>query len=363
MKLAATKLRRANVRLTRPYAIAGGAWDTAELVFVTLETDAALQGHGLAAPAFEVTGESAQDSARALAPPSLAWLVGRTVPSPESFADELSARVQGPAARAALDMALHDLAAKRAGLPLVAHLGRRIAGALPTSVTIGVKSLAATLAEADEYVGRGFRCLKVKGGVDVTQDLERLARLRERFGARVELRFDANMGYDTAALARLVARMDALDLELIEQPLPTTLDEALLDYPTAVRARFAADESVQDIDDLARLAALGAPFGAVNVKLMKCGGVTRALALAAAAGRAGLGVMWGCMDESALGIAAALHAAYACGATRWLDLDGSLDLACEPFPGGFALGPPEDGGARRDHLFTLDAPGLGAEPA
>jgi L-alanine-DL-glutamate epimerase-like enolase superfamily enzyme len=266
--------------------------------------------------------------------------------------------VRGPAARAALDMALHDLSAQRAGQPLVEQLGRAHRG-LRTSVTIGVKSLAETLAEADEYRARGLSILKVKTGVDVELDLERLARLRERFGPSLGLRVDANQGYDLPALRRFVAATASLDIELIEQPLPPALDGELLAFPAEVRRRLIADESVLGEAYLARLSALGArsvrsrgaPFGGVNVKLMKCGGPTAALRLARAAERAGLALMWGCMDESVLGIAAALHTALASRATAYLDLDGSLDLAQDPYVGGFTL--------EGDRMETLPRPGLG----
>ena len=87
---------------------------------------------------------------------------------------------------------------------------------------------------------------------------------------------------------------------------------------------------------------------------MKCGGIAPALGIARVADRAGIGLMWGCMDESVIGIAAALHAAFACPATRWLDLDGSFDLSRDVARGGFVL--------RDGVLRPLDRPGLGVEP-
>lgn len=353
MKLVAVHSRRFTTALSRPYTIAGGSWDGVDLVLVELTTDTGRVGHGQASPAEEVTGETASSAARELLPAGLEFLIGREAAPLASF-DELCQHVQGPAARAALDMALHDLAAQRSGLPLVEQLGRVHRG-LRTSVTIGVKPPAETLAEADEYHARGFGCLKVKTGVDVDLDLERLARLRERFGATLVLRVDANQGYDVPALRRFVVESAQLDIELIEQPLPPALDAELLAFPAEVRRKFIADESVHGEADLARLGDLGgrrgAPFGGINVKLMKCGGPTAALRLARAADRAGLTLMWGCMDESVLGIAAALHTALASRATRYLDLDGSLDLAEDPFRGGFTLS--------GDRIETLHLPGLG----
>jgi len=353
LKLVAVHTRSFTSPLSRPYAISGGSWDSVDMVLVELTTVTGQVGHGQASPAEEVTGETAASAARELDPAQLDFLIGREA-APLALFDALCTHVHGPAARAALDMALHDLSAQRAGLPLVEQLGRVHRG-LRTSVTIGVKSLAETLAEADEYRARGLCHIKVKTGVDVELDLERLAGLRERFGPSLVLRVDANQGYDVPALRRFVTATASLDIELIEQPLPPALDGELLAFPAEVRRKFIADESVHSEADLERLSALGArhgaPFGGVNVKLMKCGGPTAALRLARAVERAGLALMWGCMDESVLGIAAALHTALASRATAYLDLDGSLDLAEDPYVGGFTL----DG----DRMETLPRPGLG----
>jgi L-Ala-D/L-Glu epimerase len=124
----------------------------------------------------------------------------------------------------------------------------------------------------------------------------------------------------------------------------------------STRRLLVVDESIHSPADALHLATAdgGRPlYGGWVVKLMKCGGVTPAMRIAAIADAAGVDLMWGCMDESVAGIAAALHAAYASPATRWLDLDGSFDLARDPARGGFHL----DAG----RLTTLPAPGLGAE--
>lgn len=109
----------------------------------------------------------------------------------------------------------------------------------------------------------------------------------------------------------------------------------------------------QEIDERDALALSAPPraCGIFNVKLMKCGGIRPALRIAAIAETARIALMWGCMDESAISIAAALHAAFASPATRYLDLDGSLDLARDVVTGGFHL---KDG-----MMNTMEAPGLG----
>ena len=97
------------------------------------------------------------------------------------------------------------------------------------------------------------------------------------------------------------------------------------------------------------------PFGIWNIKLMKCGGITGALGISDIAELAGIDLMWGCMDESAISIAAALHTAYACPQTRYLDLDGSFDLSRDTATGGFIL---SDG-----DMHLLETPGFGTNLA
>jgi L-alanine-DL-glutamate epimerase-like enolase superfamily enzyme len=302
-----------------------------------------------------VTGETLEACLAALVPERLAWLHGRDVRDLESLEQELAGRLSAtPAARAAADMALHDLAARERGVGLVDWLGRAHES-LPTSITIGIKPLEETLAEAEEYLSRGFRVLKVKIGLDLEEDLERLRRLRERVGPGVGIRADANQGYSVEETLRFFGETAALDLEFLEQPLPAKEVEAMRALPEGIRERIAADESLLNEDDARALAAAPRACGIFNIKLMKCGGIAPARRIAAIARAAGIHLMWGCMDESRISIAAALHAALSCRSTRYLDLDGSLDLARDVAGGGFVLA---DGMMR-----TADAPGLGIRTA
>jgi L-alanine-DL-glutamate epimerase-like enolase superfamily enzyme len=247
-------------------------------------------------------------------------------------------------------MALHDLAARAQGLPLADVLGRAH-HLLPTSITIGIKPTDEALRELDEYLGRGFRAIKVKIGRDLPADIERLQRLRARMGPGIGLRADANQGYTLAQVRQLLAATAGLDLELVEQPIAAADTAQLATLPERDRQRLCADEALLGPADALRLAAPPQPCGHFNIKLMKCGGVTAARRIADVAELAGIGLMWGCMDESCISIAAALHAAFASPATRFLDLDGSFDLARDVARGGFLL---EDGALR-----TTSDSGLG----
>ncbi len=358
MKITRATCWRQAIPLTRPYTIAFATRDAVELLFAHIETDGGHVGLGSASPAPDITGEDEDASYGALAnglkelhgedPRQLGRLCRQT-------ADRLP---ETPAARAAIDMALHDLLGQILEVPVVDLLGR-CHDALPTSITIGIKSTEEALEEAQEYLDRGFRHLKVKTGTDLEADAERLRALRAAVGPEIAIRIDGNQGYDLAAARTLGPLARELDLELIEQPLPRGAEKDLRQLDGDLRALVAADESIHDAADAWSLSvpeADGNPAcGILNIKLMKCGGMTGARAIATIAETAGMDLMWGCMDESVISIAAALHAAFASPRTRYLDLDGSFDLAREPAQGGFVI---ENGMMR-----PLDRPGLGVRLA
>ena len=229
---------------------------------------------------------------------------------------------------------------------------------LPTSITVGIKPTQETLDEAEEYFGRGFRVLKIKLGHSVEQDIERLHTLRGRYRKTIALRVDPNQGYSLEDTKRFHRETSLLDIEFVEQPMAKKFDAELWNLPAEMRRKLAADESLLDESDALRLANrrdhedIGA-CGIFVIKLMKCGGIYSAKRIADIAEIAGIRLMWGCMDESIVSISAALHAAFSSPATRYIDLDGSLDLARDIVSGGFEI---EEGKMR-----TTALPGLGVQ--
>ncbi|MAG54743.1 MAG: dipeptide epimerase [Planctomycetes bacterium] len=350
MKIAGTWSRAARIPLKRPYSIAFGDFDSVDMVFVRIDTEDGPVGWGAGSPVEVITGEEPAAAAAALSSDCTSWLIGKDVRHLPALARETVRRMPSLAsARAALDMALHDLWAQAQGVPLVEAFGRCHL-ALETSVTIGILDEADALAEADEHVGHGFRVLKIKIGHDVEADVERIRRIRDRVGTDIRLRADANMGYDVDATRRFLDATAFLDVEFLEQPFPRDDLTSWRSLDPATHDRLCLDETVHDTADLLRT--LSPPCaGIVNLKLMKCGGLHEARRLAEVADAARLHLMWGCMDESRVSIAAALHLALASPATRYLDLDGHLDLANDPIEGGFVL--------KNGELRTLDRPGLG----
>ena len=349
MRIEAVEVWREHLPLTKPYTISRETIADVELSFVRIHA-AGLSGAGCASPAVEVTGES-PESCRAALDAASHLLVGEEAFAIGRLARRLERELPAtPAARAACDMALWDLLGRHLGVAVVDLLGR-VHEALPTSVTIGIQPAAEAVEAAREYVAQGFRALKVKLGRDVGEDTDRLRRIREAVGPGVALRTDPNAGYDAEELRRYLAETASLDLEFCEQPVARGGEAAFDGLDAAERAGLAADESVHDLADAGQLLREPRPYGIFNLKLMKCGGISPAVRIAHLAEGAGVELMWGCNDESRISIAAALHVALASPATRYLDLDGSFDLARDLAGGGFVLA---DG-----RLHTAPGAGLG----
>lgn len=353
MKIRSVKFWKEDLQLTRPYTIAYKTVSAVDNVFVLLEAENGLYGIGAGSPAAFVTGESMEDSLAALGAHLEDLAGGKDLRQFRSILRESVARMPDcPAARAALDIALHDLFARYLGIPLVDFFGR-VHTAIPTSITIGINDLETTLAQADEYVDNGFKVIKLKTGNAVEKDIEIFRKLRERVGAEVKIRVDANQGYSQSDLVHFLKGTREEQVEFVEQPLPKGAYAELRELPWEVRALCAADEDLQIPRDAVTLAADPLAYGIYNIKLMKCGGVDAGKKIADVAHDRGIDLMWGCMDESIVSITAALHIALASSATRYLDLDGSLDLARDLVSGGFVL---QDG-----CLLPVDKPGLGVD--
>lgn len=349
MKITTVNFWKENLRLTRPYTIAYDKIDSVENLFVMLETEKGITGIGAGSPAPGVTGETMGKSMGA-ATALEDIFKGQDIRKAASLLRAVQKSMKGaPAAVAAADIALHDLVGKSLGLPLADLLGRSHDG-LPTSITIGIMSLEETLDEAREYVERGFFILKIKTGLNPEEDIERILKVRERFGRDIRIRVDANQGYSVEDFTRVFEKTRKY-VEFCEQPLKDGQISDMQELSESMRSMSAADESLHGPHDVPGLLQEPRPFGIFNIKLMKCGGIGPGMDIARMADLSGIDLMWGCMDESVVSIAAALHAALASPATRYLDLDGSLDLARDIAKGGFVL---ESGRMR-----TNDQPGLG----
>ena len=353
MRISGIEAVEVKMGLEEPYTIAYDTFDSASNVFLRLDTGSGPVGFGCAAPDLEVTGETPSTVLAALNDIARPLLVGsdplRTSMLLERIREPLAAH---PSARAAIDMALHDILGKTANLPLWKLLGG-FRSRIRTSVTIGILPLPETVERARDWVGGGFRCLKLKGGIDHLGDAERLVAVREAVGRNIELRFDANQGYSVAQSVEFVEKVRIAKISILEQPTPRGDPERLGRVTSAVSIPVMADESLMNLRDAFRLARKDL-VDMVNVKLMKVGGVADALQVNSVARSAGFEVMVGCMDESAFAIAAGLHFALARPNVEFADLDGHIGLVGDPAPDAVTL--------RDGFLYPTDRPGIGGDP-
>ena len=351
MKIKKINIWNTDLGNTKPYTIAFKTIDEVRNVFVEIVLENGTTGIGSGNPSEYVTGEHLNQTIAALQEHNLEFLIGRDIREINQLLFEVLHKFPTtPAARAALDIALHDVFTKYLNIPLVKYLGQKIK-ALPTSNTIGIKNVEETLKEAVDYEKQGFKVLKVKLGKDLEDDIERLVKLRERFNNSMIIRIDANQGYNLQQTIDFYNRTKKLNIELIEQPLPAKSIKEMKDLPHEIKSKIAADESLLSPADALNLIEPPLAAGIFNIKLMKCGGISQGIKIADIALQGSIDLFWGCNDESIVSITAALHTAFACSNTKYIDLDGSLDLAKDEVTGGFIL---KDG-----MMYCSDLPGLG----
>lgn len=353
MKIRAIRPSIQKMALTKPYTIAYNTFSDVTLVFLEIELDNGIVGYGSSSPAEDVVGETPEQSFFNLSSEYIQSFTGRDIRTFRQLIYEAKQQFPHlPGTLAAFDIALHDAFGKLLGISVVDLYGRKIKS-LPTSVTIGIKNVQETMDDAAEYFKLGFKVLKVKTGLSVDEDIERILRLSERYRQQMKIRVDANQGYTLDDLNKFILATDKCAVELIEQPLSVGKEKELLQLPDNTRQLLTADESLKDPEAALKLAAGDRSFGIYNIKLMKCGGILEALDIANIAYHGKIDLFWGCNDESRISITAALHAAYSCVHTKYIDLDGSFDLAEDLLQGGFEL---KDG-----HLTINDKPGFGLD--
>lgn len=351
MRVTGATIHPIHLPLREPFVVAYARWEAMPAIVLELHTDDGLTGWGEAVPDETVTGESHAAATAMLAEVLLPAVLGREASDIDGAHAAMAAAVSGnPSVKAAVDLALHDLLGQAGRMPLHRLLGGSGERVLtyPRVVSVGAPEAMAAAAEA--ALGEGFTEIKVKVGAGETaEDIARVRAVCEAVGDRARVRVDVNQHWGTPAVAvPAIRQLEGLGLRWIEQPVHGSDIAGLAEVRAATSVPIMADEAVHGMASL--LAIIGQRAAdAVNLKLMKTGGLQPALAMVATAQAAGLSVQVGSMVESSIGSAAGYHLAAARAHVTSTELTGPLlfsrdvaDLAYDPpavrLPEGDGLG-------------------------
>ena len=351
MKITDMKVHMMQVPLVRPFRISLGVITHAVSCLVEIETDAGITGYGEGSPGPLITGENLPGTVETLRV-FREKLIGMDPRDIEGINAVMNRAVAyAGTAKAAVDIACHDILGKAAGLPLYKLLGG-LSNTIETDMTVGIDTPELMAAAAKEHVAAGFRVIKTKVGTNIADDIARVKAIREAVGDDVKIRLDANQGWHAREAVELLKRLNEYDIELVEQPV-RRFDFEGLKYVTAKSpVPVMADESCWDSKDALRLVSERA-VDFINIKLMKCGGLWEAKKIVNIAEAAGVEIMLGCMaEESGIAINAAAALGAALGNITRADLDASFSLKALPYEGGFTIENTKD-------LVLSENPGLG----
>jgi len=353
MKITAIRFGMLRVPLKTPFKTALRTVETVEDVVVMVETDSGHVGYGEAPATAVITGDTHGSIIDAIRHYIAPRVIGMQVADLNQLTQLVQTSMEkNTSAKAAVEIALYDLWGQLYGAPLYKLLG----GGDPvitTDITISVDYIDKMVADSIQAVERGFESLKIKVGKDIGVDIERVKAIHAAVEGRALLRLDANQGWSAKqAVYALKTLEDAgIKLELVEQPVKARDLEGMRYVTERVHTPVMADESVfgpMEVMELIRMRAADI----INIKLMKTGGISNAIRTADIAGMYGLECMMGCMLETSISVAAAVHVAVAKSSViTKVDLDGPSLCLVNPVDGGVIFNESE--------ISVTDAPGLG----
>lgn len=335
-----------------PFVIATETCCEAQNIYIKIHTDEGIEGVGECSAFPMLVGET-QDTCFYVGRDLAKILKGKNPLDIASRLKEFDAYISfNSTIKSAFDMALYDISAKAHNLPLYQFLGgekKRI----QTDLTIGIDSPDSMAEKAKRFIADGVKIIKIKLGKNGDEDIQRVERIRSAVGPSIQLRIDANQGWDYPTALKTLQSIEKFNIEFCEQPMHHRLDEHLPALRKQVKIPIMADESVFDHYDAERMIqSNGCDY--INIKLAKSGGIKEAIKIADTAASFGIPCMLGGMVESRLALTAKVHLAMSHNNIRFYDLDTCL------------LGHLEDpvtGGARYNDYFLEidDSLGIGAD--
>lgn len=296
-----------SIPLKKTWEISLYRTETRNHAVVEVETGSGVIGYGEVSPAPAFMGEDGRLIVHIinelLAPP----LIGSDAFDLEALHQKMDRTLYGNgAAKAAIDIAFHDLLGKILNLPVFQILGGRVRTEVPLSWVVGMQAPEKAIEEAQHYLNKGIKTIKVKIGGDPEKDIQKIRLIRERLGDQFKLRVDANQGYRADQAIKILRRMETFDLESIEQPVPAYDIDGMRQIAEALDTPIMADESVFGLQDAFRVISRRAA-DVINIKVGKVGGLLPAKKIAALAESANLPCTIGSNLELGIGTSASLH--------------------------------------------------------
>jgi o-succinylbenzoate synthase len=350
MKIVKAEAIPIELQLKEPFVIANETVERADNVFIRLETDTGIVGWGCSTPD-TITSEDRNTVLKNFEVAKR--LIKGADPTRINLLNAILEENLGgnPSLKAGVNSAFYDILGKKAGMPLYILLGG-YRNKIETSVTIGIKSTDSMVEKAKQIVSQGFRCIKIKCGINVNNDLENIIAIRDAVGPKVKLRLDANEGYSVEDAISLIKKLvkSNVDIEMLEQPTKASFLYSLKDVAVQCPVPIMADETALTLRDSIKLVKLEIA-DMINIKLMKIGGITNAIKANTVAESADVPVMVGCMNESMGAMSAGVHFACAFKNVQYADLDSALDFEHDVVTGG----------ARYENGYVIPSnnPGLG----
>jgi o-succinylbenzoate synthase len=307
-----TRIRRIeafliSVPLKKTWEISLYRTETRNHAVVEVETESGVVGYGEVSPAPAFMGEDGKSIVKIihyLLGPSL---IGLDAFDLEALHQSMDRTLHGNgAAKAAIDIAFHDLLGKILNLPVFQILGGRVRKEVPLSWVVGMQSPEKAIEEARYYLGRGIKTIKVKIGGDPQKDLHKIRQIREKLGDQFQLRVDANQGYRADQAIKILRQMEDFNLESIEQPVPAYDIDGMKRVAEALDTPVMADESVFSLQDAFRVIS-SRSADIINIKVGKVGGLLPAKKIAALAESANIPCTIGSNLELGIGTSASLH--------------------------------------------------------
>ena len=304
--------------MTKPVKMSFEEVSSANNALVRLETDDGVVGWGEAASAPTMTGETMEGMAAAIRylAPLLAGLPADEIGAVMARCDRYL--YGNPAAKSAIEMALHDALGRATGKPVYALLGRRLRSRVAVLRMIGTGNVDTDVEEAKRRKAEGYVAFKIKVGVaGPLEDAERTRRVCEALGKGVLVCADANQGWSAEQAVTYVRAVEASGLAFFEQPVAGDDLEGMARVARASRVRICCDEGLHSLDDLRRHHAAGAAHGG-SLKTIKLGGMKPVYDAALLCESLGMKVNLACkIAESGIATAAMLHLAAAVPAVDW----------------------------------------------